>query len=229
MPAHAEGDAAQGPVDAGAGFRAARNRAPGGCFARPSSRAAALLYSRPVSSDVWVGAATTLVGAILGGAISFLLSSQQVREARRQRQEDEARERRRLSVDRRFTAYADFLTRARSFRNAAESYYLQPGRGPALTEVNSLLQSANDASTLVFLVVESEQTYEGCRQVLRALERARAMIHGTPPGAGAGPWPELNALLGQATRGFQNSARNELGVSGPVAAWQDREHADQEQ
>lgn len=62
---------------------------------------AMLLYSRYVSSDVWVGATTTLVDAILGGAISFLLSWQQAREARRQRQEDDTRERRRLSIDRR--------------------------------------------------------------------------------------------------------------------------------
>jgi hypothetical protein len=186
-----------------------------------------------VSSDVWIGAATTLAGAILGGAISFLLSSRQVREARRQRQEDDTRERRRLSIDRRFTAYADFLTRARSFRNAAEAYYSQPGRGPSLTEVDSLLQSANDASALVFLVVEGEQTYEGCREVLRALQRARKVIHGTAPDADAdtdaGPWPELNLLLGRATREFQNSVRNELEVSGPIAAWDDRRHAERKQ
>jgi hypothetical protein len=196
-----------------------------------------LLYSRHVSSDVWIGAATTLAGAILGGAISFLLSSQQVREARRQRQDDDTRERRRLSIDRRFTAYADFLTRARSFRNAAEAYYLQPGRGPSLAEVDSQLQSTNDASALVFLVVEGEQTYKGCRDVLRALQRARKVIHGTEPDADAdtdtdtdaGPWPELNLLLGRATREFQNSVRNELEVSGPIAAWDDRRHAEREQ
>jgi hypothetical protein len=181
--------------------------------------AVVLLYSRRVSTDVWVGAATTLVGAALGGAISFLLSWQQVGEARRQRQEDDAREHRRRSMDRRFAAYADFLTRARSFRNAAEAYYLQPGHGPSLAEVDSLLQSANDASALVFLVVESEQTYAGCRDVARALWRARELIHGTGPGAAASPWPDLNALLGRTTREFQNSARIELGVSGPIAAW----------
>ena len=186
-----------------------------------------LLYSRRVSSDVWVGAATTLAGAILGGAISFLLSSQQVREARRQRQEDDAREHRRTSRDRRFAAYADFLTRARSFRNAAEAHYLESGHGPSLAEVDSLLQSANDASALVFLVVESDQTYEGCRDLLRALKRARKMIHGIEPVTDPNPWPELNLLLGRTTREFQNSVRNELGVSGPIEVWHDGA-ADQE-
>ena len=178
-----------------------------------------LLYSRRVSSDVLVGAATTLVGALLGGGISYLLSWQQVREARRQRQEDDVREHRRSSMDRRFAAYSDFLTRTRSFRNAVEAYYAQPGHGPSLAEVDSLLQSANDASALVFLVVESEQTYEGCREVLRALKKARKTIHATEPGAAEDPWPDLNLLLGRTTREFQNSVRIELGVSGPIEAW----------
>jgi hypothetical protein len=132
-------------------------------------------------------------------------------------------------MDRRFAAYADFLTRARSFRNAVESYYLQPGHGPSLAEVDALVQSANDASALVFLVMESEQTYEGCREVLRALKRARGVIHETEPGAAADPWPHLNLLLGRTTREFQNSVRNELGVSGPIAAWHVPSPVEQEQ
>jgi len=172
-----------------------------------------------VSSDVWVGAATTLVGAALGGAISYLLSWQQVKEARRQRGEDDARERRRRSIDRRFAAYSDFLTRARSFRNAAQAHYLQPSHGPSLAEVDSLLQSANDASALVFLVVESEETYQGCRNVLRALSQAREIIHESQPDAAGDPWAELDVLLGRATREFQNSVRTELEVTGPMAAW----------
>ena len=65
--------------------------------------------------------------------------------------------------------------------------------------------------------------------MLRALQQARKMIHGTEPDADASPWPELNLLLGQATREFRNSVRNELGVSGPIAAWHGRRHAEQEQ
>jgi chitinase len=166
---------------------------------------------------------------MLGGAISFLLGQQQVKEARRQREEDDAREHRRRSMDRRFAAYADFLTRARSFRNAVEAYYSRPGHGPSLAEVDALLQSANDASALVFLVMESEQTYDGCRDVLRALRSARMVIQATEPDAAADPWPDLNVLLGRATREFQNSVRKELGVSGPIAAWQGRGLPEQEQ
>ncbi len=174
-----------------------------------------------MSSDVWIGAVTTLAGAVLGGAISLLLNRQQMREARRQRQEEEARERRRRSADRRFGAYADFLTRARSFRNAAETFYLQPRRNPSLKEIDSLLQSANDASALVFLVVEDHATYEACRHVLRALSRAQAVIHRIGAPGSADPWDELNVMLGRATREFQNAARNELDVAGPADPWDD--------
>ena len=173
-----------------------------------------------MSSDVWVGAVTTLAGAALGGGISFLLSWQQMKEVRRQRQEDDARDHRRRSVDRRFQVYADFLTRTRSFRNAVETYYLQPDRQrPSFTEIDALLQSAYDASALVFLVVESDATYEGCRSALRALQKARAIVHGTGAATSEDPWTDLNALLGRATREFQNSARIELEVRGPTTPW----------
>jgi hypothetical protein len=148
-----------------------------------------------------------------------LLGWQQVREARRQRQEDDLREQRRHGADRRFEAYADFLTRTRAFRNAVETFYLQPSHQPPFSELDSLLQAASDASALVFLVVESQATYEGCRSALRALRKARALIRDSKPGTYGQTWADLNELLGQATREFQNSARTELGVSGPTADW----------
>ena len=174
-----------------------------------------------MSSDVWIGAITTLAGAGLGGTISFLLSRQQIREARRQRLEEDERELRRRSADRRFEAYADFLVRTRSFRNAAESFYLQASRNSSLKEIDSLLQSANDASALVFLVVEDDATYVGCRHVLRALSRAQAVMHRIEPPESEDPWDELNVMLGRATREFQIAARNELGVTGPAEPWDD--------
>jgi hypothetical protein len=148
-----------------------------------------------------------------------MLNLQQARDARRQREEEEVRDQRRRSVDRRFQAYADFLTKARSFRNASEAYYLHPRHRPSLAELDSLAHSANEASALVFLVLESGGTYEGCRQVLRALSDARATIHGPEPVGGEDPWTELNALLGRSLREFQNSARTELEVSGPAEPW----------
>ncbi len=172
-----------------------------------------------MSSDVWVGAITTLAGGLLGGAISFVLSRQQARDARRQRAEDDIREQRRRSEDRRYAVYSDFLTQARSFRNAVEAHYAHPREKPGVTEIDSLLQNANDASALVFLVVESRETYEGCRSVLRGLSQARALLGKTGKDPAADPWDQLNSLLGQVIREFQNAARAELGVSGPTVPW----------
>ena len=156
---------------------------------------------------------------MLGGAVSFMLSRQQAKDARLQRQEEEVREQRRRSADRRFQAYSDFLTKARSFRNAAETYYLHPRHRPSLAELDSLVQLANDASALVFLVLESDGTYQGCRSVLRALGTAQEIIHGIDSGATEDPWAELNPLLGRSMRDFQNSARSELQVKGPAEPW----------
>src|ERR1700748_118143 len=99
---------------------------------------------------------TTLAGGVLAGTMSLLLNRQQARDARRQRLEDETLALRRRSEDRRYAAYSDFLIRARSFRNAVEAYYTSPGENPALAEIDALLQNANDASALVFLVVEGQ-------------------------------------------------------------------------
>jgi hypothetical protein len=172
-----------------------------------------------VGSDIWVGAITTLVGAALGGAISFALSRQQLNDARLQRKEEAAREQRRRSEDRRFQAYSEFLTRARSYRNALQAYYLHPGNRLSVGEIDTLLHAAVDASTLAFLVVESESAYEACRAVAEALWRAQAVIHGTASSIIGDPWPELNNELGRATREFQNVARDELGVGGPAHPW----------
>jgi hypothetical protein len=162
---------------------------------------------------------TTLVGAVLGGSISFVLSRQQLNDARLQRKEQETNEKHRRSEDRRLQAYAEFLTYARSYRNALESYYLHPGGRPDVKEIDSLLHSATNASALVFLVVESARTYEGCREVLRALWRAQRIVHHIEPAVADDPWPELQVLLGRATRGFQIAARMELEVEGPAEPW----------
>jgi hypothetical protein len=189
-----------------------------------SGSCCALLVGYPcgMSTDVWVGAITTLVGGLLGGAISFVVSRQQAKDARRQRAEDDIHDRRRRSEDRRYTVYSDFLSQVRSFRNALEAYYARPRDRPRLSDLDSLLHSANDKSALVFLVVESRETYEGCRSVLRALRRSRVILHKIEESPVSDPWRELNMLLGQATRDFQNAARNELGVSGPTVPWDDQ-------
>jgi hypothetical protein len=151
--------------------------------------------------------------------ISFVLSRQQLNDARLQRKEEAAREQHRRSEDRRFQAYSEFLIRARSYRNAVQAYYLHTDNGPTIDALDALLHAAQDAATLVFLVGESEDIYEGCRAVLRALWSARTTIHRIGASSAEDPWAELNVKFGHATRDFQNAARNELGVSGPMVPW----------
>jgi hypothetical protein len=178
-----------------------------------------------VAIDLWLGAATTLIGAVLGGSISFIVSRQQIKSAWMQRQEDATHERNTRSEDRRLTAYSEFITCARSFRNALGAYYKHSDNRPSIKELDILLQAAQDASTLVFLVVESDEVHEGCLAVVRSLGVAQDVLHGIRSSGADNPWTELNQVIGISTRGFQNAARIELGVSGPIRPWDNVEYS----
>jgi hypothetical protein len=91
---------------------------PMGCVPRCEHYAHRVLYAPTVNADQWFGARRPWLARHLGGAISYPLSRQQIREARAERLEGERRDRARRSVDRRLDAYADFVTNARRFRNA---------------------------------------------------------------------------------------------------------------
>lgn len=172
-----------------------------------------------MSSQVWVGAVATVVGVAIGGGISYLSNRQQMREARTQRLEEARREQYRRSMDRRFQAYSDFLTRVRSCRNVVRDYLLLSDHRPNVGDIDALVRSANDASAMVFLVVESEKTHEACRAVLSALGRATEAVHGLGSSSIEHPWPMLNEAIGRTTREFQIAAREELGVSGVEQQW----------
>jgi hypothetical protein len=193
----------------------------------------ALPYLATVGTDLWLGAVTTLIGAALGGSISFIVSRQQIKSAWIQREADAAEERSRRSEDRRFTAYSEFITRARSSRNALRAYYQHSGSRPSIKALDAVLQAAQDSSTLVFLLVASEEAHEGCLAVVRSLGVAQDMLHGARPSGTDNPWTELNRLFGRSTRNFQNAVRTELGVSGPTKPWDDveydRKHEDAQQ
>lgn len=106
------------------------------------------LYAPQMSSGLWVGAVTTLAGAVLGGAISFLLSRQQIIEARAQRKDESESDRKRRSLERRFDAYSDFLRRARSYRNAVRESVITEATFP---EADTLAQEADAAGSLITL------------------------------------------------------------------------------
>ena len=183
-----------------------------------SSNPAAPLYLCGMAIGVWVGAVTTLLGAVIGGAISFVLSRQQIKASRIQREADRAHENYQRSVDRRFQVYSDFLIRSRSFRNALKAYYLPSDHRPSIEAIDDILRSAQDAAALVFLMVESDDTYYGCVLILRALGAAQAVVQGLRQHE-ENPWRKLNLDLGRALRKFQTAARNELEVKGPTRPW----------
>lgn len=175
---------------------------------------ACLLYDPSVSSDLWVGALTTLAGAVLGGAISYVLSRQQIKDARLQRAEEFTREKQRRSADRRFEAYADFLTKARSFRNAIRRYgdNFDPDFTPAA--IDSIGREAHAASALVFLVVESIKTYDICRTIITTMSLVQGFLHDFGPESTDDPWLGLNNEMARLLREFQVAAREELDIGG---------------
>jgi hypothetical protein len=167
-----------------------------------------------VISDLWVGAAATLAGAALGGAISYILSRQQIRESRAQRAEEERRDERRRSVDRRFEAYANFMTHARRYRNAIRPYRYKSAPGMPVHEIDSLAFAADAASSLVFLVTESKPTHEACRGAVRAIRDTADVMHELESDPDGAPWRKLSEDMASALRKFQTAARAELHVGG---------------
>jgi hypothetical protein len=167
---------------------------------------------------MWLVSVAGLAGVMLGGLISFAVSRQQIREARSQRADEAARERRQRSEDRRFKAYADFIISHRSVQNALDFYLKAVGKSNR-NDIDTLLQSGYNSSAMVFLVAETARTRKACIEVLRVLEYARDVISDEENLRTEDPWPELNATMGRSMREFQNSAREELDVNGPQWPW----------
>jgi hypothetical protein len=161
-----------------------------------------------------------LLGVVLGGAVSFVLSRQQIKDARAQRVDEAARERDKRSEDRRIQAYSAFLTLVRSFRNALMNYYSRPQGKVTLDVLHELMREADDASALVFFVVETPEVYDACRAVLRAMEKALDIVQNVDSDSPKDVQQELRGLIGSALRDFQISARGELGfVRGVIQPW----------
>jgi hypothetical protein len=181
------------------------------------------MYLARMNLGVWIGASTTLLGALLGGTISLVLSRQQIKAGRERQEADRANEKYQRNIERRFQVYSDYLIRSRSLRNALKAYYLSEA-APSLDTIDEFLRSAQDTAALVFLVVETDEVYKACIDVLRALGDAQAIVHGVK--SPADPWRNLNLDLGRSIRSFQVAARHELEVSGPSHPWGERDAAD---
>jgi hypothetical protein len=167
-----------------------------------------------MSIDLWIGAVTTLAGGLLGGSITLMVSRQQMKFAQVQRREVATEENNRRSVDRRFQAYSEFLTRARTYRDSIRPANLQSGPILSGRQIDEYARSADTASAFVYLVTESQTTYEACSSVMRALGAIQAKLHSHPDQSMVDQWSGLNTKMADALRQFQVAARAELNVGG---------------
>lgn len=172
-----------------------------------------------MGAQLWVGAAVTLLGVALGGVISLVLNRQQMKDARDQRAEEAARQQHRASLDRRFQAYADFMTRARSYRNVIRDYCFHSDHKLTLTDVDHFMRTTSDAAALIFLVTESKETYDACRSALFALGRIGEHVRQIELHSAGDSWPRLREAMRAPLRDFQVAARKELNVSGIPGEW----------
>jgi hypothetical protein len=130
-------------------------------------------------------------------------------DARDQRKESAAWEERRRSVDRRLAAYADFYSRARAFRNSIR-LGAQPAGPEAARHADALARRAHDASAMVFLVVEADETADACRKVVRTMSQIQGVLR--DPSPECHDWPALNEEIKAATNEFVEAARSELAI-----------------
>jgi hypothetical protein len=170
-----------------------------------------------VNADLWFGAVTTLAGAALGGAISYLLSRQQIKEARAQRLETERWDQARRSTERRIEAYKDFLTHARQFRNAVRPPH-HPGSSFRIPvrDIDDLARAADAAGMVVFLVNESLRTQEACANAMRTIGSVVGTVHEFSGKPNVQRLDRANDEMARVLRDFQEAARDELGASESV-------------
>src|SRR3954447_26394180 len=163
-----------------------------------------------MDASLWFGALATLAGAALGGLISYVLSRQQIRAARAQQLEAERAERSRRSQERRLDIYADFLARARAYRNAIR----RPSRPESvpLQKIRETARTADAAGSLVHLVSRSPRTALACGDVMRTMGNTSEVLHTSGAELTDAGWDELNKEMSQALRSFQAAARAELGI-----------------
>lgn len=160
---------------------------------------------------------TTLAGTGLGGLISFALSRMQFFEARRERAEERRQLKDQASRDRRLSCYSEFLTRARRYRNLVREISAGIDAPIDASKFDELAASADAASSMVFLVVESPAVFDSCRSILRVIGECQSYIHATPGSLESSP-QEIVDRLAYALRKFQATSRVELEIAGVSSA-----------
>lgn len=80
--------------------------------------------------------------------------------------------------------------------------------------IDDIARSAHTASSLVFLVVESPQTYQACRAIVSSISSAQSLLRDHDSYSADGPWSTINSEIAGLLREFQAAAREELGIVG---------------
>ncbi len=134
-----------------------------------------------------------------------MISRQQLKAAHAQRAEDAEQDKHRRSIERRFSAYADLLDKARFFRNALRPYGYQPVPQLAPKEISALARSAHAASPLAFLVVESRRTRVALGELVKAMSDIQGVLDDDGSDPADKPWPDLNERIKSALDKFEDS------------------------
>jgi hypothetical protein len=129
-----------------------------------------------------------------------------------QRAEDAERDEHRRSIEWRLSAYADFLDKARSFRNALRPYGNRPVPLLAPKDISALARSAHAASPRAFLVVESRRTRDALGELVRVMNYIQGVLDDDRSAPADKPWGDLNDRIKPALDKFEDAARQELEV-----------------
>ena len=155
-----------------------------------------------------------MAGGLLGGSITFMVSRQQMKFAQVERREAATEDHYRRTVDRRFQAYTEFITRARTYRDSIRPVNQRSDPTLTVSKIDEYARSADTASAFVYLVTESQATYDACSSIMRTLGEIQAALHGNSDQSMVDQWSAFNAKMADALRQFQVAARAELDVGG---------------
>jgi hypothetical protein len=179
---------------------------------------------QPVIAAAWIAAGAGVLG-IIGTvivAVSGFRSTQKVTDQTIQaaakesiRQLDAARADR--LWERQATAYAAFITNARAYRNALRPLAeVQPGLSRG--DLDRLAAAIDSAGALVFILLQSLDTYKVCGEIISAMKSPQSTLHEARVPISKEQADELNDRMANLLRKFQIASRNELGVTGVAPA-----------
>lgn len=111
-------------------------------------------------------------------------------------------------------AYASFITHSRSYRNALRSLEDKSESALPVNDIDELAVAADNAASLVFIVLTSSATYDACRAVVRTIYNTQRLLHDVGAQLSNNQRSKLNHDMAQCLRVFQVAARAELRVAG---------------